>query len=136
MNYLDTIKYKIIQAPMAGGIVNAKFVANVCNYNMLGCIPSGYLSLETLQSFIQEVKTLTKQPFVVNLFCEEFRQFDGIANKPKSILKIEENLGIQLLSQTFTIPKTVAENEYVDLLIREEVPIVKHYLWFFKPRIC
>ncbi len=61
------IQYPIIQAGMAGS-TTPSLVATVSEKGGLGTIGAGYFSIEKLESEIQTVKSLTKQPFGVNLF--------------------------------------------------------------------
>ncbi|UQY80068.1 Nitronate monooxygenase [Candidatus Hepatincola sp. Av] len=123
-NSLLNLKYNIIQAPMAGGIVNPLLVATVCNAGMLGSIPAGYLSLELLQKFIKETKSLTKEPFMVNLFIEKPRKKEQVFKKANPIITIEQSLKNTQTNKNFTVPPTVLEKDYINLLVKEKIPIV------------
>lgn len=70
-------RYKIIQAPMAGGPTTPELVAKVSNTGgALGSIGGGYMKPDTLQKHIWETRKLTTQPFAVNLFVPEKTVFD------------------------------------------------------------
>lgn len=127
---LENLRYKIIQAPMAGNIVSPEMVATICNNGMLGSIPSGYLTLEALRTFIHKVKSLTKNQFAVNIFIEEFRATDTMLNKSNEVIAIEKQLGIYN-NDSFTVPKNISMNEYIDLLIAESITIVSCTFGFF-----
>jgi hypothetical protein len=74
MNWFNTvlterlgIRYPIIQAPMAGGAGTPQLVAAVANAGGMGSLAGGYLQPGQLRQAIAEVRTLTDQPFAVNL---------------------------------------------------------------------
>jgi nitronate monooxygenase len=62
------LRYPIIQAPMAVGLVPPRMVASVSNAGGLGMLAAGYLTPEPLRAQIREVRALTDRPFGVNLF--------------------------------------------------------------------
>lgn len=127
---LENLRYKIIQAPMAGNIVSPRMVATICNNGMLGSIPSGYLTIEALRMFIRKVKYLTTNPFAVNVFIEDFRVTDTMLDKSHEIIEIEKQLGIYT-NENFVVPKNISMNEYADLLIGENIPMVSCTFGFF-----
>ncbi len=59
---------------MAGGVTTPHLVAAVSSANALGSFASGYLNAEQVDAGINEIKRLTKRPFIVNVF---------IPNKPQ-----------------------------------------------------
>jgi len=61
------IKYPIIQGGMAG-ISEANLVSAVSNAGGLGTIGSGLMPASWLEKEIEKTKSLTKNPFAVNLF--------------------------------------------------------------------
>ncbi|MFD2444879.1 NAD(P)H-dependent flavin oxidoreductase [Bacillus sp. CGMCC 1.16607] len=65
------IKYPIFQAGMAGGVTTSRLVAAVSNYGAVGNIGAGYMTPEGLKESIVEIKSLTANPFGVNLFLPE-----------------------------------------------------------------
>jgi nitronate monooxygenase len=62
------LRYPIVQAPMAVGLVPPTMVAAVSNAGGLGMLAAGYMTPEPLRAQIREVKSLTDRPFGVNLF--------------------------------------------------------------------
>ena len=121
------LKINIIQAPMAGGIVSPEMVVDISNSGMLGMIASGYLSFGDLENFIIEVKSLLNADaiFGVNLFIEPHLDRPIHLPKNKEILDAEK-LFIKTESNelNFTVPINIAEKDYVELLIKHQVPIV------------
>ncbi|MFT4693774.1 MAG: NAD(P)H-dependent flavin oxidoreductase YrpB (nitropropane dioxygenase family) [Francisella sp.] len=85
---------------------------------MLGMIASGYLSLNDLEIFITEVKNQLNAEaiFGVNLFIKAYLDKPNFLPTSKEILKAEE--------LNFTVPKNIAEKDYIALLIKHKVQIV------------
>ncbi|ACA87860.1 NAD(P)H-dependent flavin oxidoreductase [Shewanella woodyi] len=115
-------QYPIIQAPMAGGILSADFIAKVCEFGLLGSIPSGYLTLAQLDTLIQSVKSKTDKPFQVNLFVDHCEYPDKVA-KPAEVIEIEKHLGI-FTSLDCQLPKHPSASDIIDLVIAHQVPII------------
>ncbi|KHF40647.1 NAD(P)H-dependent flavin oxidoreductase [Halalkalibacter okhensis] len=128
MTELLNIKYPIIQAPMAGGITTATFVAEASNCGVLGMIGAGYLSPNQLREQIREVKELTSNSFGVNLFVpSEFETSDAEINGAiKCLQPIREQLDLQAI-ESFEIPKFTDEletfHEQMKVVIDEKVPV-------------
>ena len=80
------IKYPIIQAPMAGGIITPELVARVSNAGFLGSIPAGYLNKESLEDFLSKTRNLTSAPVALNIFIEDYRETSIISPKPQRII--------------------------------------------------
>lgn len=128
------IRYPIIQAPMAGGPTTPELVAAVSNAGGLGSLGAGYLQPEEIRTAIQEIRTVTDQPFAVNLFIPQpvkedpdliarantllaaYREELGLEPPPSSALSglpdFTEQLGVileegvQVFSFTFGVPQT------------------------------
>lgn len=64
---LFNIRYPLIQAPMSP-LTTPELVANVSNAGGLGTIAAARMTGEQLKFEIRKVRTLTDQPFAVNLF--------------------------------------------------------------------
>jgi nitronate monooxygenase len=58
----------VVAAPMAGGASTPRLAAAVSNAGGLGFVAAGYLTVAQLDDRIAEVRTLTSEPFAVNLF--------------------------------------------------------------------
>ncbi len=117
------IKYPIFQAPMAGGVLSPGFVAQVSNYGMLGAVPSGYLSLDQAQEFIEEVKKQTSRPFSLNLFVDYMAYSDRPIKKPDEIVSIEQAYDEESFP-TFCIPSLPSVDDLIQLAINCAVPVV------------
>ncbi|KYD07059.1 Enoyl-[acyl-carrier-protein] reductase [Heyndrickxia sporothermodurans] len=124
-NWIETlhIDYPIIQAPMAGGITTPELVAAVSNAGGLGMIGAGYLNAEQTRKIIREVKSLTSNPFGINLFVPEKNAVDEV-----EILKM--NTHLQKYREELNLPMempTISNNsvfeEQVRIIIEEGVPI-------------
>lgn len=114
--------YPIIQAPMAGGIVDSSFVVSVSDFGMLGSIPTGYLSLEDVDCFIKGVKSKTKAPFMVNLFVEDAVYPKQIL-KPQEIITLEKKMGVHK-SDYVDIPPTPCIEDILECVVKYHVPYV------------
>jgi nitronate monooxygenase len=129
-------KFPVIQAPMAGGILKPEFIAAVSNAGLLGFIAGGYLTPSALDELILTTKSML-QPgaqFGVNIFIEANpRVNETIVTKPADILKLEKLLAIKS-DEGMVIPPTIAEDEYIHIIIKNLVPIVSCTFGFFNPR--
>ncbi|GAA0335996.1 nitronate monooxygenase family protein [Bacillus carboniphilus] len=122
------IKYPIIQAPMAGGVTTSELVSEVSNSGGLGMIGAGYMTPIQIRKQIRELKTLTSNPFGINLFVpNEFEVInDDIQSANRLLNPIREQLNLppkdRLEIPDFT---TVYETfiEQVKVVIEENVPI-------------
>lgn len=126
------ITYRAIQAPMAGGIVNPDFVASVCNKGLLGFIPGGYLTIKSLEEFIITTKSLLNSDakFGVNIFIDDKqRKEEQFLRKTSEVIQIEHLLKIH--NNTFSVPPSVRELDYIDLIIKNSVPIASCTFGFF-----
>lgn len=72
MNLMNdfSMKYPIIQAPMAG-VTTAEMVVASLEAGILGSIGAGYMSAEQTREIIRQVKKDSAKPFMVNLFAHE-----------------------------------------------------------------
>ncbi|MGN7478357.1 NAD(P)H-dependent flavin oxidoreductase [Solibacillus silvestris] len=115
------IEKPIIQAPMAG-ITTPAFVAACCEAGALGSIGAGYLNGAETKEFIQEVKSLTKKPFSVNLFIQEEPRIDinVLQNARVALQPFYEELGIP---NTQRVISTEVFDGQVQAIIDEGVKI-------------
>ncbi|WP_436580366.1 nitronate monooxygenase [Heyndrickxia oleronia] len=118
-----SVKYPIVQAPMAGGITTPQLVAAVSNEGALGMIGAGYLNADQTRQIIREVKSLTTNPFGINLFVPEqcVATDEEIRMADKQLRIYREELKIHDLGK-FTKPKQAYE-EQIRIIIEEEVPV-------------
>ncbi|GEK30724.1 nitronate monooxygenase [Kurthia zopfii] len=72
MNVINefSMKYPIIQAPMAG-VTTAEMVVASLEAGVLGAIGAGYMSANQTREIIRQVKKESTKPFMVNLFAHE-----------------------------------------------------------------
>jgi nitronate monooxygenase len=63
------ISHPIIQAPMAGGATTPELVAAVSNAGGLGSLGAAFLKPDQIAADIRRIRSLTSQPFNVNLFA-------------------------------------------------------------------
>lgn len=120
---LLNIKLPIIQAPMAGGITTAKLIAAVSNAGGLGSLGAGYMSPEEIRRGIQEIKSLTDQPFAVNLFIPEksnatTKQIDHMTKVLKKVCGKVTNK-INLVHP----PYVYAFNEQLQAILEEKIAV-------------
>lgn len=131
---LIKVKYPIIQAPMAGGVVTAELVARVSNRGLLGSIPAGYLSKESLEGFIIKTRNLTSAPVILNVFVEDYRETSIISPKPQRVIAAENKLGLSL-EESFITPPTLHVNDYLELAIKYAIPAVSTTFGLFSPEV-
>lgn len=129
---LSYLKYPVIQAPMAGNIVTPELVAKVSNAGMLGSVASGYMAPAILEEYLVKVKSLTAAPFLLNIFIEEPRYQDIQYRKPELIISYEEQIGLER-EEFFTVPKTVSEEDYLEIILKHGISVVSTTFGFFQP---
>ncbi len=64
----ELFKFPILQGPMAGGASTPELVAGVSNAGGLGCLAASLLSPSTMRDEVGRIRSLTEQPFLINLF--------------------------------------------------------------------
>ncbi len=103
MNDLCTqlkIKWPIIQAPMAGSD-NAEFVAAACNAGILGSLGAQYRRPEEIVKAIAEIRSLSSNPFAVNLFAPVQRPLPGddeILKAKSALTRYYEKFDIEIMA--------------------------------------
>ena len=87
----------VIQAPMAGGPSTPALTAAVCDAGGYGFVAAGYQSADALQQAIVETRTLTGEPFGVNVFVPSVPGDRSVVSAYASTLQEEaEVLGVAL----------------------------------------
>ncbi|QYF95188.1 nitronate monooxygenase [Massilia sp. PAMC28688] len=71
MDLFKHLKFPIIQGPMAGGATTPSLVAGVSNAGGLGSLACSLLSPSLMRDQTAEVRAMTDQPFMLNLFIQE-----------------------------------------------------------------
>lgn len=113
------MRHPIIQAPMAG-VTTPEFVAASAEAGILGSIGAGYLSAENTREFIRDVKKLTSQPFVVNLFVPEQPETsqDQLRQAYEALQPIGQKLGVPF----WKAPLSTSEfDEQLQVIVEEGV---------------
>jgi nitronate monooxygenase len=67
----ELFKFPILQGPMAGGASGPALVAAVSNAGGLGCFAASLLSPSVMRDQVGTIRSLTEQPFLINLFIQE-----------------------------------------------------------------
>ena len=121
---LLSIRYPIIQAPMAGGVSTPQLVATVSNAGGLGSLGAGYMQPEALRQVIVEIRALTDKPFAVNLFVPEPIKEDAerIVSANELLAPYREQLGIP-----DSDPLAREQSNYIEqlgVLLEESVEII------------
>jgi nitronate monooxygenase len=63
------LKIPVIVAPMSGGPTTPELVAAALNAGLAGTLACSYSSPQEMENDINKLRTLTKKPFIVNLFA-------------------------------------------------------------------
>lgn len=71
MDLQRLFKFPIVQGPMAGGPTTAALVAAVSNAGGLGSVAAALLSPSVLRDEVARIRSLTEQPFQINLMVVE-----------------------------------------------------------------
>ncbi len=124
---LLNIEYPIVQAGMAGGITTPELVAAVSNSGGLGTLGAGYQTPAQIRADIREIRSLTSQPFAVNLFIPQVFQVSK-----EHILQMQQHLeGLYArfdaeMPKVTDIPNRVMTetfHEQLQVVLDEGVPI-------------
>lgn len=131
---LESIRYPIIQAPMAGGITSVELVAAVSNAGALGSFAAAFTVPEDLRKAIREIKKKTSAPFNINLFTDKEPQ------KPYSIERFCEHLKPFQKEHPFEIgPINEAPyyhySKQIDVILEEKVPFFSFTLGLPDPHL-
>lgn len=66
---LGELREPIVQAPLAGGASTPRLAAAVNEAGGLGFLAAGYKTADAVRSDVRELRTLTSEPFGVNIFA-------------------------------------------------------------------
>lgn len=81
------IRYPIVQAPLGGVAANAKLVAAVSQAGGLGSLGAAYMTPEQIEKTTLEIRTLTDQPFAINLFAPQANSFEFTPEEMQAMLE-------------------------------------------------
>lgn len=121
------LKYPVIQAPMAGGVVTPKMIAEVTRAGGLGSLPLGYLNLEEAEKAIHETKRVTNGKFSVNVFIPaNKRLIQNNHHLEKMLLHINyyRNILSLPIMKGFSPLQEASPDSLVDLAVAEGVDII------------
>src|SRR3712207_5179979 len=74
---LDELTQPIVQAPMAGGASTPALAAAVSEAGGLGFLAAGYLTPDAVREQIRATRSVTSEPFGVNIFVPDTSTVDG-----------------------------------------------------------
>lgn len=122
------IRYPIIQAGMAGGFTTPELVAAVSNAGALGVLGANRLTPEQTRNQIRRIKTLTNQPFGVNLLNAPPEPNVQEVQKVQRILdQFRQELGLPLKEGEGTNEVALPPSELseqVGIVFEEKVPVL------------
>jgi nitronate monooxygenase len=76
---LSELRFPIVQAPLAGGASTPRLAAAVNGAGGLGFLAAGYKTVDAVRADISELRSLTSEPFGVNIFAPPTSAVDGRA---------------------------------------------------------
>lgn len=125
------LRFPLIQAGMAGGPTTPKLVAEVANAGGLGTIGAGYMTATGLREVVRAVRTLTLQPFAVNVLVpsREIADPEQILRSYEYLLPYRERLHLRG-RQTVPEPAELVEKEWarfqelLAVILDEKVPVL------------
>jgi nitronate monooxygenase len=122
------IRYPIIQAGMAGGFTTPELVAAVSNAGALGVLGANRLTPEQTRNQIRRIKTLTNQPFGVNLLNAPPEPNVQEVQKVQRILdQFRQELDLPLTEREganeVALPPSHL-SEQVGIVLEEKVPVL------------
>ena len=95
MNLEQLFKFPIIQGPMAGGACTPELVAGVSNAGGLGSLAASLMDPAMMRDQATRIRSLTDQPFLINLFVLDMPAPSGTELERASLLlkPLWESLG-------------------------------------------
>lgn len=119
------VKYPIIQAPMLG-VSTPEMAAAISNEGGLGSLAVGGLSPAITQQLIHKTKSLTKQPFAVNLFAHAIPAYTEEELEPmrKLLMELAKKRGYQLDAADLAGFTLYNHADQIEILLEEAIPVV------------
>lgn len=119
----ELLRFPIVQAPMAGGVSTPKLVAAVSQAGGLGFLAAGYKTADAMREEIRTVRTLTDEPFGVNLFVPSREDVDF-----EAVLQYRNRLEGEARRRGVELGEPVADEDdweaKLEVLLKEPVPVV------------
>ncbi len=129
------IQCPIIQAPMAG-TDNPQFVATACNAGILGSLGAQYRTPEEISKAIAEIKSLTNNPFAVNLFVlghQSPPSNDQIKSARQHLDTYYQQFGISPPSAE-SVKKQIDQEAQLEAILKARVPVFSFTLGVLNKR--
>jgi nitronate monooxygenase len=125
LTQLFKVKYPIIQAPMLG-VTTPEMVAAVSNEGGLGSLPVGLQTPAKTLELIQKTKSLTTQPFAVNLFAHDLPEVNvsAISDLQNRIFAITQKYGLEYNLVEIEKTRHYSYRDQIEIIIAEQVPVV------------
>jgi nitronate monooxygenase len=119
------LAYPIVQALMLG-VSTPEMAAAVSNEGGLGSLAVGGLSPDVTRQLIRRTKSLTKNPFAVNLFVHEVPEYDDEDLEPmrRLLLQFAKKRGLALDLADLNGFTFYTYHDQIDILIEEGISIV------------
>jgi nitronate monooxygenase len=119
------IKHPIVQAPMLG-VSTPEMAAVVSNEGGLGSLAVGGLSPVVTRDLIRKTKSLTNQPFAVNLFAHEIPAYAESELEPMRnfLIELADKRGYSLNKEALTSFKFYNHLDQIDILVEEGIAVV------------
>ncbi|MCA0987403.1 NAD(P)H-dependent flavin oxidoreductase [Guptibacillus algicola] len=117
------IDHPIIQAGMAGGVTTPELVAAVSNAGGLGTLGAGYMTPGAMRESIQEINSLTRNSFGVNVFVPEFPNAteEEISRVNQVLDSFRDELGIEDETK-LQVDESLFDNQ-IKVIIEAGVPV-------------
>lgn len=117
-----SLRYPLIQAPMAGPTSHPNLTAAVSNSGGLGSYGAGYLSAEKLREVIRAIRLQTEAPFNINLFVPAPFEENAakIERSKRAMQPYFEELGVSMEAPASYAPSF---DEQMAVVIEEKVPV-------------
>src|SRR5438046_1460699 len=76
---ISSLRVPIVQAPMSGGASTPTLAAAVADAGGLGFLGAGYKAPDAVRADVEQLRSLTRRPFGVNVFAPPAPAGDGAA---------------------------------------------------------
>jgi nitronate monooxygenase len=117
------IRHPIIQGPLGGGPSTPELVAAASNAGGLGSLGAAYLTPEQITAAIQKIKSLTEEPFQVNLFAGGWAANKHADPQPMLELLTEIHHTLGLPPPAPPLPKPDPFPEQLEAVLDAQPPI-------------
>jgi nitronate monooxygenase len=117
------VRYPIVLAPMGGGASTPELVAAVSNAGGLGIIGAPYLTPTQITEFVARVRTLTDQPFGINLFTGGHQIAGSVDPAPALALLAEVHTQLGLPPPEVPQPRDDPFPAQLEAVLEARVPV-------------